>query len=501
MQMKWKTSIGRIWAWFTVRAMIQWKGSPSQAQHRVFHTLIASAKHTAFGRDHHFDRITNYEEFKAQVPIRDYENLLPYTERVKQGEADVLWPGQPIYLCKTSGTTSGAKFIPITKESMPGHITSARNALLCFTAATGNASYMDGKMIQLQGSPALEEINGIPFGRLSGIVYNHIPSYLKSNRLPSYSTNCIEDWEEKVEAIVDETINQDLRLIAGIPIWIQGYFEKLQSRTGGKFIKDVFPNLDLIVHGGVNYRPYKKRLETLIGKQIHTIETYPASEGFIAYQDKQDEDGLLLVLNQGMFYEFIPANEFYNDNPTRTDLSGVKLGVNYVLILNTSAGLWGYNIGDTVKFVSLHPYKIVVTGRIKQFISAFGEHVIGEEVDAAMDQAIEQTGAEVIEFTVAPQIETDQGILPYHEWFVEFKSPPAELDKFASIIDEELQGRNPYYKDLIAGKILQPLRVSRIQKEGFAAYMKGIGKYGGQNKVPRLSNDRKIALGLQPYVK
>ena len=462
-----------------------------KVQQNVFKNLIAQAQSTSFGKDHNFSEIKSYEDFKKQVPIRDYEALKPYIEKVIAGESDVLWKGKPIYFAKTSGTTSGVKYIPLTKESMPMHISAARNALLMYIAETKKADFVNGKMIFLQGSPELGEKNGIKTGRLSGIAAHYIPKYLTKNRLPSWETNCIEDWETKIEAIVDETINENMTLISGIPSWVQMYFEKLVERSGKK-VGDIFPNFNLFVYGGVNFEPYRNKFEDLIGRKVNTIELFPASEGFFAYQDSQNEKGMLLLVDNGMFYEFIPSEEFFEENPTRISLADVKIGVNYVLILNTNAGLWGYDIGDTVEFVSINPPRIKVTGRIKHFISAFGEHVIGSEVENAINSQTINTTIAINEFTVAPQITPESG-LPYHEWFIEFDNKPEDLDDFARKVDASLQLQNSYYFDLISGKILRPLKITLIEKSGFNKYMKSIGKLGGQNKVPRLSNDRKIA--------
>ena len=470
-------------------------------QQKTLEQLLKQAKDTSFGKDHHFEQISNYGDFKKNVPISDYEELRPYIDRVTKGEENVLWPGKPAYLSKTSGTTSGVKYIPISKESMPEHIKAARNALLSYIHETGNADFVDGKLIFLQGSPVLSEKAGIATGRLSGIVAHHVPAYLQKNRMPSYGVNCIDDWEQKVDAIVEETKNQDMRLISGIPPWCQMYFDRLSAISGGKKIKDIFPNFKLFVHGGVNYEPYRARMEESIGFKIDSIETYPASEGFIAFQDSQKEKGLLLMVDSGIFYEFIPTDEYFNEKPTRISLKDVELDKNYALILNTSAGLWGYSLGDTVKFVSKDPYKIVVTGRIKHYISAFGEHVIGEEVEQALMSVANQQGVDVIEFTVAPQVNPPQGGLPYHEWFVEFGTDPKDLEAFSLAVDNILQQKNIYYFDLISGNILHPLVIQTLKKDTFINYMRSQGKLGGQNKVPRLSNDRKIADELKEYIK
>lgn len=466
-------------------------------QEKIFKNLLYEARNTQFAQDHAFKHITNHEEYIQAVPIRDYELLKPYIEKIKEGTPHVLWKGLPLYFAKTSGTTSGVKYIPISKESMPAHITAARNALLCYIAETKNVQFVNGKMIFLSGSPVLDKIAGIYTGRLSGIVNHHVPAYLNKNRLPSYNTNCIEDWEKKLEAIIEETINQDMTLISGIPPWMQMYFDKLQIKAGKK-IGELFPNFSVLVHGGVNFEPYKAKLFESIGKKIDTIETFPASEGFFAFQDTQQEEGLLLNCNAGMFYEFIPLDEISKEKPKRITLHEVKIGVQYALILSTNAGLWAYNLGDTIKFVSTNPYRIVVTGRIKHFISAFGEHVIAEEVEYAMKKTSEMFQCHIVEFTVAPLIaKTDNK--SRHQWFIAFDTMPPNMEAFAIELNKNLCEKNIYYKDLIIGNILQPLEIICLQKDAFIQYMKSIGKLGGQNKVPRLSNDRNIADALMKY--
>ncbi len=472
-----------------------WSRHPRRAQQRIFDELVRNGRMTAFGQDHAFDTIRTYAHFSKQVPVRDYEALRPWLDRVKAAEDNVLWPGKPLYLAKTSGTTSGAKYIPITRASIPNHIESTRNALLNYIHRTGKARFLDGKLIFISGSPALDTTNGILTGRLSGIVNHHVPAYLRRNQLPSYATNTIEDWEVKVDAIVEETLRADMRFISGIPPWVQMYFDRLTTRTG-KPIKDIFPNFELFVYGGVNYEPYRAKIEQSIGRPVDSIELYPASEGFIAYQDIPGDPGMLLMLNSGIFYEFIPLAEYFSPNPTRLPIWEVQPGVNYAIVLNTNAGLWGYSLGDTVRFVSTDPYRLVVTGRVKHFISAFGEHVIAEEVEKALAAASRLVHAEVIEFTVAPQVSPPEGGLPYHEWFIEFGKQPENLEKFRLAIDESLQRQNIYYRDLIAGHILQPLRIRPLAKDTFITYMRNAGKLGGQNKVPRLSNDRALVDGL-----
>lgn len=476
----------------------RWASEPHVHQAKIMENLVDQARNTAFGKDHNFEAIRNYDEFRKNVPVRDYEELKPYINRVVAGESHILWKGKPAYLAKTSGTTSGVKYIPISQESKFSHFNSARNATLSYVHETGNASFLDGNLIFLSGSPELEEVGGIKTGRLSGISNHLVPSYLRSNQKPSYKTNCIEDWEEKLEHIVDETLHARMTLISGIPPWVQMYFDRIHARTGKK-VKDVFPDFSVFVYGGVNFEPYRAKLFESIGKKIDSIETYPASEGFIAYQDSQREEGLLLLMNSGMFFEFIPVDEYFNEKPSRINIEEVEVGKNYALVINSNAGLWGYSIGDTVKFVSKHPHRILVTGRIKHFISAFGEHVIGEEVEKAMKFTMEKfPGVELIEFTVAPQVTPTEG-LPHHEWLVEFNKAPESMLAFELELDNQLRQLNVYYDDLITGSILQTLKVTSLKKNSFIDYMKSQGKLGGQNKVPRLSNDRKIADSLKGY--
>lgn len=487
-----RSVLARPFAAYIAKETKEWSLKPVQFQNKVFNHLIEGGKNTLFGKDHGFESIRTHEDFIRQVPIRDYEDLKPYVEKVLHGDVDILWKGKPAYFAKTSGTTSGTKYIPITKESVPNHINSARNALLSYVHETGNASFLDGGLMFLSGSPELDEKAGIKTGRLSGIVNHHVPGYLRTNQKPGYDTNCIDDWETKLDRIIDETIQEDMTLISGIPPWAQMYFDRIVARTGKK-VKDVFPNFSMFVYGGVNFEPYRAKLFETIGKKVDSIETYPASEGFIAYQDSQHAEGLLMLLNSGIFFEFVPAEEYFNKNPRRLSIEEVEMGKNYAVIINSNAGLWGYSIGDTVKFVSSNPYRLVVSGRIKHFISAFGEHVIGEEVEKAMKFTMQKfPEVELVEFTVAPNVAPAEG-MPHHEWLIEFANAPHELGAFSRELDNQLRALNVYYDDLIGGNILRTLMITPLRKNAFIDYMKSKGKLGGQNKVPRLSNDRNIA--------
>jgi hypothetical protein len=477
----------------------KWAADPGRYQKSQLMKLLHKGQHTQFGRDHDFSAIHNYEDFKDRVPICDYEEFSNYINQVLQGEKDVLWPGKPLYFAKTSGTTSGVKYIPITQDSISNHINGARDALLNYIHETGKSNFLDGKLIFLSGSPELEEKQGIKIGRLSGISNHFVPAYLRSNQMPSYKTNCIEDWEEKIERIIDETLNKNMTLISGIPPWVQMYFDRIKERTGKK-IHEIFPNFSLFVYGGVNFEPYRKKLSESIGAEIDSIELFPASEGFFAFQDKQEDPSMLMVQNAGIFYEFIPVSEYHNENPTRLNIDQVETGINYAMIVNSNAGLWGYALGDTIRFTSIRPPKILFTGRTEHFISAFGEHVIGEEVERSIQYAMQiHSEVELAEFTVAPQVNPSEG-LPLHEWFVEFSRPPDNIASFEEAVDKKLQELNSYYFDLVSGAILRPLKIKPLRQGAFRDYMRSRGKLGGQNKVPRLSNGREIANELEDFV-
>ncbi|MCZ2084303.1 MAG: GH3 auxin-responsive promoter family protein [Flavobacteriales bacterium] len=485
-----KKNIALIWAKKHVKETQSFKQNAVKDQENLLLSLVQTAVKTLFGRTHQFENIKSIQDFQAQVPVADYEDLKPYIEKVKKGQRQILWTDTPEYFAKTSGTTSGSKYIPISKEGMPYQIAAAQSAIFHYIAKKNNADFVNGKMIFLQGSPELDEINGIKTGRLSGIVAHHIPSYLQKNRLPSLETNLIEDWETKVDEIVKETEKENMTLISGIPPWLIMYFEKLIERNGKK-ITELFPNLQLIITGGVNYEPYREKMNELLGKPVDTLQTFPASEGFFAFQDDYKKEGLLLLTNQGIFYEFIPLEEYGKPEAKRLTLKDIELHKDYALILTTNSGLWAYSIGDVVRFISKDPYRILVSGRTKHFTSAFGEHVIAFEVEEALKATVEKFPAQITEFHLAPQVNPTEG-LPYHEWFIEFEKEPDNLENFRKNLDDEMRKRNSYYDDLISGKILQPLIIANLKRNAFQDYAKSEGKLGGQNKIPRLANDRKI---------
>lgn len=494
-----KKNIALIWAKRHVQKTEEFKNNADKNQELLLLSMLKTAEKTLFGREHEFEKIVSVADFQKKVQIADYETLKPYIEKVKRGQRNILWTETPEYFAKTSGTTSGAKYIPISKEGMPYQIAGAQSALFHYIVKKGNANFVKGKMIFLQGSPELEEVFGIKTGRLSGIVAHHIPNYLQKNRLPSWETNMMEDWEAKVDKIVEETEKENMTLISGIPPWLIMYFEKLIEKNNKK-IKQIFPNLQLIVTGGVNYEPYREKMEMLLGGKVDIVQTFPASEGFFAFQDDYTQEGLLLLTNHGIFYEFVPLEEYGKPNAKRLTLKEVELNKDYALILTTNSGLWAYSIGDVVRFIDKKPYRILVSGRTKHFTSAFGEHVIAIEVEEAMKATLEKFSAQITEFHLAPQVNPEEG-LPYHEWFVEFEQEPESLDLFKEELDDQMRKRNTYYDDLISGNILQKLKIRKLKKNAFNEYAKSQGKLGGQNKIPRLANDTKIADLLKIYKK
>lgn len=491
--------LAKRYAGFRHRRIDAWRRNAVEMQDKIFWQLLEKGKNTRFGRDHSIRSIADYEGFRSKIPVSDYESLMPYIDRMRQGERDVLWPGRPKYYVKTSGTTSGPKYVPLTSDSIPNHIDSARNALLNYIVSTGKTGFLEGNYIFLSGSPELDDENGVPTGRLSGIVNHHVPFYIRKKQLPSWKVNCLEDWEVKLDGIVDETVSRNMSLISGIPPWVEMYFERLLARSGKSTIMELFPDFGLYIHGGMNFQPYEQKFKRLIGGDVDLLETFPASEGFFAFQDEFPSKGLLLIPDSGIFYEFIPLEAFNNGKFGRIPLEGIETGINYLMVITTNAGFWGYNTGDTVSFTSRDPYRLVVTGRVTQFTSAFGEHVIAAEVESAIDEACRITGAAITEFTVAPLVDNPDG-LPCHEWFIEFSKNPASLEKFRTELDRLMREKNVNYRDLVNWKVLQPLIVRIMPENSFAKYMKSIGKLGSQNKVPHLKNDRSMAGVLNGYL-
>lgn len=490
--------LSKIKSWFFL-IFSKWKAKQllleniqgDSIQKHLLPKLIKQAENTIFGQKYKFQQITDYPSFKNTIPLSVYEDILPYIQAIQGGKSDVLWPGRPIYLAKTSGTTASAKYIPISKDSISHHILAARNVLVFHAAQTNQADFITHKMIFLQGSPALDHSGPIPTGRLSGIVYHHVPFFFRGNRIPSYQTNCIEDWDEKVKAIVSEVQHQKLSLISGIPPWCIMFFEKLMEETGKKSMAEIFPELKLFIHGGVNFSPYEQKMKALMGADIPMLETFPASEGFIAYQYDGSKNELLLNVNAGIFYEFIPLENYLRSNFEAIPLEYVTCNVNYVLVLTTNAGLWRYVIGDTIKFTGLKPFTIQVTGRIKQYISAFGEHVIAEEIEAAMQACLHTWNIDLVDYHVFPDVAAARYV-----FLIEAANHPSNHAAMQEMLQTILVKKNIYYRDLVDGNMLELPQIVFLRKNSFADYQRSVGKLGGQNKVVRLSNDPSIGKAL-----
>ena len=480
------------------RRIRHWAARPLECQQRYFRLLLATAPQTTYGRAMRIESGMNYAAYCDCVPLVDYEDLKPYVERIMAGEPDVLWPGKPDYLAMSSGTTSGKKYIPATPQGMQAMIRGMTDAFCSYIARSQHYDIWDGKTLPLTGSPALTMMGEIPSARVSGLMNHVLPWYARWNRVPSWETNSIADFERKISRILDETIGQDVRALTGLPVWLNFLFKRLRERTGKKVI-DVWPHLNVMLYGGLQVAPYTAGLCEAIGKDIDFVEIYNGSEGFFAFADQLDDPGLLLHMRTGCFYEFMPAEAYRAGKVERLQLQDVDLDVDYGLVLNSVSGLWGYNLGDTVRFTSREPYRLVFTGRLAHFTSAFNEHVIQVDVERAMQEAIEQEGGVVTEFTVAPQIHPETGP-PYHEWFVEFAEPPNNLEAFRLKLDSVMQGGNHLYREMVAARAMRSLKLSLLQPDGFLQYMKSIGQVGEQHKVPRLKNDRSIADAVAPYV-
>jgi len=463
-------------------------------QEKFLKTWIHKNRKTAFGKDHNFDKIETYRDFTTFVPIRNYEEYLPYIERIKQGDHKVLSTEAPIYLLMTSGTTAGSKYIPISKTGVKHQIEGAMMALCFYAVHKKSAEFMKYKMIFLQGSPELEDTFVIPSGRLSGVVYHHVPKFFRRNKLPSYKINTIPNWQEKIDKIVDETWREDISILGGIPPWCIQYFEKLLQYTGNTQLKNLYPHLEMYIYGGLDFSSYRDLTQRLLGEGIACLQTYPASEGFFAVQDSLVVADMLLLLDQGNYYEFKPFND--PEEAEVAVLKDVKLGVRYELIVTNNSGLYRYAIGDLVEFTTLHPFRIRVVGRTSQYISAFGEHVIAYEIEKTMENALSKFGLSIVDYYVYPDIEEKR-----YEWLIEFDKTlhNDDLLAIARFLDTELAHLNKYYAHLINGQIINNSLIVPIRKGTFKGFRESIGKEGGQNKVVRISNNDTFAKMLFSY--
>jgi hypothetical protein len=485
---------------FIHKSINSWKKSPLEHQEKVFSTLMKKGEKTKFGVAHGLHANMSYSDYQKRVPIHDYERFLPWIKKVIEGEKSILWPGKPLYLATTSGTTSGEKFIPVTKDSLRKGMKSTVLCTATYLEETNNTEPLQKKMVILSANPTLKNDKVIPYGKITGIFNNHIPNFMKKQRLPSIKTNCIADWEEKITKTAEETIGQDVGMVGGFPAWIIRYFEHVLERTGKKTIAEVFPNLQVITHGGVAYPPYRKRMESLIGKPFHRLEVFSASEGFIAFQDSQHADDLLLVPNAEIFYEFVPLIDWGSPSATRIPLSQVEINIPYAMVITTMAGLWAYDLGDTITFTSLSPYRLKVSGRVKHFISNSGEHLISEQVEKALSLALDKYQIQVKDFSVAPLIENKEGG-NRHEWLIEFDTEPSSLTDFSFDLHQNLKNLSDNYTMLVETGILSPPKVSPLKTNAFVEYMKSINKMTHQNKVPRLMNNRDLADAMKPWIK
>ena len=460
-------------------------------QKNILNNLMSRGKSSLFLKDLHRPLIKSYNDFMLKIPVSGYESYRKYIELISRGHKHVLTCDSPMYFAITSGTTSGTKYIPLTKKMWDFQSQAIKELLLLYAYQTNNYNFSNAAMMFIQGSPELKFLNKVPFGKLSGIAARHVPFYLKKNRFPSMKTNSLSPWDFKIERIVKETWDKDMQILGGIPPWVITYLEALLKYTKKETAKDVFPNLKLYIHGGTSFDVYKKSFLKLCGS-IDTLEVYPASEGFFGYQNLLNEKGLLLLTNHGVFYEFIALSDFNKNNNKRVPLEGVELGVDYVMVVSTVAGLWAYNTGDTVSFVSKDPYRIVFSGRAAQYCSAFGEHVIEKEVQQALNEALEKFGGIVSEYSVCPYVSTNKQQGSCHHWFIEFVVPPKNMVDFSQYLNQRMMAQNIYYNDLVNSGVIDVLKIYSVKSGGFGEYMKSIGKFGGQNKCPHLSNKRNI---------
>ncbi len=471
-----------------------WRDNPIDAQREVLQDLVTSAQYTEFGRKYNFSKLFNLRAFKQAVPIKEYEDIKPYIQRIMDGEQNILWNTPVHWFAKSSGTTSDkSKFIPISDESLEDcHYKAAKDILTLYYNFNPESDLLTGKGLVIGGSHTVHQINDeTHYGDLSAVLLQNSPFWGHWIRTPELSIALMDEWETKIEKLAQLTINENVTSISGVPTWTMVLFRRILEITGKKNMSEVWPQLELYIHGGVSFIPYKEQFRKLIGKEIHYLEMYNASEGFFAAQDKPGEDGMLLFTDHGIFMEFMPVEEYGKPNPQTIGLEKVELGKNYALVISTNGGLWRYLLGDTISFTTLKPYRIKVSGRVKHYINAFGEEVIVDNSDKAVAMASEKTGAIVNDYTAAPLYfgEESNGA---HEWLIEFENEPVDINEFTEELDKALQSINSDYEAKRYKNIaLRMPVIHSLQKGIFASWLKTKGKLGGQHKVPRLSNERK----------
>lgn len=478
-----------------ISAIEEWMADPRTTQFRVWQDLITAGQFTEFGRHHRFDAIQSLEDYRRQVPVQTYEDLKPYIQRMMEGEEHLLWNTPIQWFAKSSGTTSDkSKFIPISEESLKdNHYKASKDVLALYYAFNNESDLLTGKSLVIGGSHQINQVNeNVHYGDLSAVILQNSPFWSNWIRTPDLSIALMDDWESKIEMLADSTIQENVTSMAGVPTWLLVLLRRILEKTGKQTIAEVWPSLELYLHGGVSFVPYREQFEKLVGKPMHYLEMYNASEGFFAAQDQPGSDGMLLMLDHGIYYEFIPAANFDDDNPETISLAEVELHKNYAPVITTNGGLWRYVIGDTVQFTSLNPYRVKVSGRLKHYINAFGEEVIIDNADAAISRASALTGAVVNDYTAAPVYFGDKSN-GAHEWLVAFERPPADFEAFVRHLDESLQQVNSDYEAKRTADIaLGPPVVQAVPANLFNEWLRQKGKLGGQHKVPRLSNDRTI---------
>lgn len=481
----------------------QWAKHPIAVQREVLQDIVTAAQYTSFGRQYKFNKLFTIKEFKNAVPIHTYDDIKPYIERMMNGEENVLWNTPVQWFAKSSGTTSDkSKFIPISEESLKDcHYKAAKDILTLYYNNFPHSDLLTGKGLVVGGSHQISNItDDIQYGDLSAVLLQNEPFYSQWLRTPELSIALLDEWETKIEKLAQSTIHENVTSLSGVPTWVLILIKHILKITGASSIQEVWPNLELFIHGGVSFIPYRDQFVKLIGKPIHYLDMYNASEGFFAAQDIPLEEGMLLFLEHGIFYEFMPMEEYGKDNPQTISLNKVELYKNYAPVISTNGGLWRYLLGDTIQFTSLHPFKIKVSGRLKHFINAFGEEIIVDNTDKAIAIACEHTYAVVTDYTAAPVYfnETHNGA---HEWLIEFEKEPADLQQFIIELDEALKHINSDYEAKRYKNIALSMPIVQcLPKGSFNAWMKQKGKLGGQNKVPRLSNDRKYIEEIIEYM-
>ncbi len=498
--------INTVAAWFLKKRIHQiglFVENPHEVQHEWFRTLIARAIDTDWGRKYNYADIVDYEDFCRKVPISYYDDLKPFIEQARSGDYDVLWPGRIRWFAKSSGTTNDkSKFIPVSEESLEEcHYKGGKDMLAFYYRNFPDSTLLNGKAIGVAGSshPDQKGDQDSFVGDLSAILMNNLPLWAHITKTPQLSVALMENWDEKVNLIASHTINDDVRLISGVPSWMLVILRKVLEMSGKQYINDVWPNFELVVHGGVSFKPYQKQFAALFNRPVNYLEVYNASEGFFGVQDSPDRDDMLLMLDYGVFYEFITLEDLEAQNGNTLRVSEVSLGVNYAMIISTNAGLWRYVIGDTVVFTSLKPYRIKITGRTSSYINVVGEELMVNNADKAIENACSHTHSVIKEYTAAPFYD-ENGTPIRHQWLIEFDVAPADLEYFCHVFDTSLRAANSDYEaKRYNDMILQAPMLTVLSENTFLRWLKAKGRVGGQYKIPRLSNSRQILEEILSY--